>query len=71
MWDAAARAPASLPPAASRTTGVPAVGRRRGGPHERAAVAEVLAVDADHAGVLVLGERADEVGRLEVGLIAE
>ena len=34
-------------------------------------VAEVLAVDADHAGVLVGGERLDELGGLDVGLVPE
>ena len=38
---------------------------------EGPAVAEVLAVDADHAGVLVRSERLDQLRRLDVGLIAE
>ena len=45
--------------------------RRLPGPRERPAVAEVLAVDADHAGVLVRRERLDELGGLDVGLIPE
>ena len=45
--------------------------RRLPGPRERPAVAKVLAVDADHAGVLVRCERLDELGGLDVGLIAE
>ena len=71
VWEAAARAPASLPPAARSTTGVPDSVADGSGARERAAVAEVLAVDADDARVLVLGECADEIGRLEVGLVAE
>ena len=45
--------------------------RRLAGASERPAVAEVLAVDADHAGVLVRCERLDELGRLDIGLIPE
>ena len=41
------------------------------GAREGAAVPEVLAVDADHAGVLVRCERLDELGRLDVGLVPE
>ena len=71
VCEAAARAPASLPPAASRTTCLPARERRLPGPRERPAVAEVLAVDADHAGVLVGRERLDELRGLDVGLVPE
>ena len=41
------------------------------GSRERPAVAEVLAVDADHAGVLVRCECLDELGGFDVGLIPE
>ncbi len=48
--------------------------RLPGGPRrldERAAVAEVLAVDADHPRPLVPAQRGDELGRVHVGLIAD
>ena len=44
---------------------------RDGGPHEGATVAEVLAVDGDHARRLVVRELGDELGRLQIGLVAE
>ena len=45
--------------------------RRLAGAGERAAVAEVLAVDADHARVLVGREGFDQLGGLDVGLVTE
>lgn len=43
----------------------------RGGRHERAAVAEVLAVHRDHIGAGVRRARADDVGDAEICLVAE
>ena len=70
VWEAAARAP---PRCRRPRGGRPACPPRRRltGPRERPAVTEVLAVDADHAGVLVRRERLDELGGLDVRLIPE
>ena len=50
---------------------LPRSDRGRAGAREGASVAEVLAVDADHARVLVGGVGLDELRRLDVGLVAE
>ena len=39
--------------------------------HEGAPVAEVLGVDGDHLGRLVLGERGDELRKVDVGLVPD
>ena len=49
----------------------PGPNRSLGGRRERAAVAEVLAVEGDHPCRVVGGERGDELRRLEVGLVSE
>jgi hypothetical protein len=48
-----------------------ALDRSVGCPGELPPVPKVLAVESDHAGLLVLGEDIDQLGRLEVGLVAE
>ena len=45
--------------------------RLGGRPRERPSRPEVLDVDADHPGLVVRGERLHDLGRLEVGLVAE
>ena len=47
------------------------LGRRPCRLDERAAVAEVLAVDADHARPLVLRQRGNELRRVDVGLVPD
>ena len=67
VCDAAARVLAALRPTVSTSTGLP---RRGAGVDERPAVAEVLGVDGDQLGPLVLRERRDQLGQVEVGLVA-
>ena len=70
VCDAAARARPRCPRPRGGRPACPPAGRLPG-PRERPAVAEVLAVDPDHAGVLVRRERLDELGGLDIGLIPE
>ena len=70
VWEAAVRAPVSVRPTLTATTGTPRAGGPVGGEQEGAAVLEALDVAGDGADLGPLGEVGDEVGGLQIGLVA-
>ena len=71
VWETALRTAASVRPGASRTSGLPASRSARAASRKAAAVDDVLGVDGDGPGPVVVDARVQEVDDPEVRLVAE